>query len=129
MSLDRYKSLLKSSFKFNEPTISAHIPKPNDSDYERGFITRYFIQKINDKSSPIMEVDSKTFSRLVGNVFYSTTSIRWKISGVTETVYNSSGDIKYKSVSESNRLSVKFVEKDMPNLKLYLPNLLQFYKE
>ena len=76
-----------------------------------------------------MEVDSKTFSRLVGNVFYSTTSIRWKISGVTETVYNSSGDIKYKSVSESNRLSVKFVEKDMPNLKLYLPNLLQFYKK
>ena len=45
-----------------------------------------------------------------------------------ETVYDEDGSIVNKSVSESNRISINLQSKKIPNLKLYLPNLLQFYK-
>jgi hypothetical protein len=32
----------------NIPTINAHIPTPTEFDYKRGFIERYFVQKVND---------------------------------------------------------------------------------
>ena len=39
------------------------------------------------------------------------------------------GNLINKSVKESNRVSLRLTSKKIPNLKLYLPNLLQFYKK
>lgn len=119
-NLDRYKRILKGSHKFKEPKIKTFVPKPTDDDYLRGYITRYFVQKVNDKSSPIYEVNSDNFSKINNNTFYIGVSIKWKIT--------QKSSFEIKTLSESNRNSIKTVLEVMPNLKLYLPNLLQFHK-
>lgn len=119
-NLDRYKRILKGSYKFSEPKIKTFVPKPTDVDYLRGYITRYFVQKVNDKNSPIYEVNSDNYTKINNNTFYIGVSIRWRISmkNILET----------KTISESNRKSIQTALDSMPSLKLYLPNLLQFHK-
>ena len=124
--IDRYKQLTKSPLK--DEVIKAHIPSPNENDYTRGFILRCFIQKTNDKGSPIYEVSPNSISKYKINPLYTVAELKWRISGPKTTQYNSIGDILDKSVSESNRIAIKLVSHLIPNLKLYLPNLLQFYK-
>ena len=59
MDINRYKQIAKnqSRVRYN---IETHIPTPSNKDYVRGYIKRYFVQKVNDKGSPIYEVDSST---------------------------------------------------------------------
>ena len=56
----RYSQIVKRTPK--EISISAYLPVLKDVDYRRGFVKRYFIQKTNDKSSPIYEISSNTSS-------------------------------------------------------------------
>ena len=128
MSIDRYRQVVKGGYKFKEPKFKTSVPKPTESDYSAGFIYRYFAQKTNDIKSPIFEVDLKNFSKLNSNPYYIVTSIKWRISGNLEPIYDNFGNIKYKSVADSNRLSIMSVQNDIKNLKLYLQNLLQFHK-
>jgi hypothetical protein len=124
--VDRYKQLVKSPIR--EEIIKTHIPTPSDSDYSRGFIRRCFVQKTNDKGSPIFEISQSNIGKYKANPLYTAVELKWRISGPTETKYNNIGNITDKSVSESNRIAIKLVSDLIPNLKLYLPNLLQFYK-
>jgi hypothetical protein len=128
MSINRYKQVVKGGYQFNAPKFKTTVPKPTEDDYSVGFIYRYFAQKTNDISSPIFEIDIKNFRKLNSNPYYVVTSIKWKISGNLQPIYDDMGNIKYKSVADSNRLSIRTVERDIKNLKLYLPNLLQFHK-
>ena len=124
--LDRYKQLVKSPIR--EEIIKTHIPTPTDSDYGRGFIKRYFIQKTNDKGSPIYEVSTNNIGKYKANPLYIAVELKWRIKGPKQTQYDDVGNITDKSVSESNRIAIKLVADKIPNLKLYLPNLLQFHK-
>ena len=127
MSKNRYNSINK------KPDIglkiNTHIPTPTEKDYKRGYVNRYFIQKTNDKGSPIYEVKSTSLGSYSRSPFYTTCSLKWRLKGPNETKYNNTGDIIDKSFSESNRIAIKLVSYKIPNLKLYLPNLLQFYKK
>jgi hypothetical protein len=127
MDINRYKKIAKNKprVRYN---VETHIPRPNDKDYNRGYINRYFVQKLNDKGSPIYEVNNKIKSYYNSKPQFSTVSIRWRISGPKSAEYDSKGNVIDKSVSESNRIAIKLNVDKIPNLKLYLPNLLQFYK-
>lgn len=128
MDINRYKQIakIKSRVRYD---IDAHIPIPSDKDYKRGYIKRYFVQKVNDKGSPIYEVQSTTRNYYNTKAQFVTTQLKWRISGPIEQQYDSTGTIIDKAVSESNRVAIKLVSDKIPNLKLYLPNLLQFYKK
>lgn len=126
--IDKYNELSKSKNKRNYSKVKTHIPTPSELDYKKGFIKRYFCQKTNDKGSPIFEVDSIQYSKYKNNPFYVVVFLRWRIKGPKETQYDDKGNILDKSVSESNRIAIRLVADKIPNLKLYLPNLLQFYK-
>ena len=127
MDINRYKQIAKnqSRVRYN---IETHIPTPSNKDYVRGYIKRYFVQKVNDKGSPIYEVDGSTKNYYNSKPQFSTTQLKWRVSGPTEQTYDSTGTIIDKAVSESNRIAIQLVAHIIPNLKLYLPNLLQFYK-
>lgn len=125
-NLNRYNQIIKSPIR--DESIKTYIPNPNDNDYQKGFVRRCFVQKTNDKGSPIYEVSSTNVSKFKVNPLYTAVEIRWRIRGPKETQYNDVGDITDKSVSESNRIAIRLVADKIPNLKLYLPNLLQFYK-
>lgn len=128
MDINRYKQIAKNKPRVRYD-IDTHIPMPSDKDYKRGYIKRYFVQKVNDKGSPIYEVLSKTRNYYATKAQFITTQLKWRISGPIEQTYDSTGNIVDKAVSESNRIAIKLVSDKIPNLKLYLPNLLQFYKK
>lgn len=111
-----YNRLNKNLDIFNIPDIVTHIPTPQNNDYERGYIKRYFIQKTNDKNSYVYEVDSDTYTEFNTTPFYITQYLKWRLSGTPE------------EVRESNYKSVKLASKKMKALMMYLPNYLQFYK-
>jgi hypothetical protein len=127
MDINRYNKISKSKprVKYN---VETHIPIPKDKDYTRGYIRRYFVQKLNDKGSPIYEVNNTLKSYYSSKPQFSTVELRWRISGPKTPEYDSKGIVIDKSVSESNRIAIKLHANEIPNLKLYLPNLLQFYK-
>jgi len=94
--------------------INTYCPTPSDIDYKNGFIVRYFAQKTNDKSGYIYELNETSNLALSFNPFYTTISIRWKISGTDD------------EIKESNFKSVQIGMKKIPLLIKYLPNYLQF---
>jgi hypothetical protein len=126
--LDSYNKLVKPTTSLPNDSFDTHIPTPSKIDYSRGYISRYFMKKVNDINSPIFEIDSKTYLRFQTNPLFSRCSLKWRISGPKETQYRENGDVFDVSVSESNRRAIKLVYEKIPTLKLYLPNLLQFYK-
>lgn len=117
MDIDRYKDIVNLQSEFNQISITTYIPSPIDEDYKRGYITRYFVQKANDKSSVIYEIRKKTISKFSSNSFYIVASLDWRIKG--EPI----------DVKKSNSESVRIASATIPKLSLYLPNLLQFHKK
>jgi len=127
--VDRYNKLTAGKYDLGvNKKVKTHIPKPTEFDYKKGYLVRYFCQKTNDKGSPIYEVNSNQFSTYKSNPYYEVVSLRWRIRGPKNAEYDNGGNILDKSVSESNRIAISLVKNKIPNLKLYLPNLLQFYK-
>jgi len=125
-SIKRYNQIVKQTPK--DIKILTYIPSPTDIDYRRGFIKRYFVQKTNDKGSPIYEISKRDINKYKTNPLYTSVDLRWRIKGPKETQYDDEGNVSDKAVSESNRVAIRLVADKIPNLKLYLPNLLQFYK-
>ena len=125
-NIDRYNQLNKKPKTASK--IITYVPKPTESDYQRGFIRRYFIQKLNDRLSPVYEVDYERFGNYKSDPYFSSVTLKWRISGSKESRYDNNGIVVDKSVSESNRIAIQLVSDKIPNLKLYLPNLLQFHK-
>ena len=125
---DSYKKLLgKKGIKTSVP-ISAYIPSPSEIDYKRGYIRRFFAQSTNDKTSPIIEISSDSFNRFSRSTLYRTVTLRWRIKGPLEPVFNLNNEITDKGVRESNKVAIRIASEKIKNLKLYLPNFLQFYK-
>lgn len=127
--IESYNKLLgKKGVKTSIP-IKAYIPNPKDVDYKRGFIRRFFAQRSNDKKSPIIEISSDSFNRVGRSNLYRVVTIRWRIKGPKQMIFNKKGEVVDKGVGSSNKKAIELVSSDIPNLALYLPNLYQFYKE
>jgi len=123
-----YKDLIadKTFYSLNIPLTL--VPSPSENDYTRGFIQRFFIQKANDANGFIYEVNLETYDEIKDNPFWLKATIRWRISGPLDIVYDANGLIIDKGVSNSNKASISIGAEIIKNLGLYLPNILQFYK-
>jgi hypothetical protein len=104
------------------------VPEPAETDYEIGFIRRYFCQKSNDANSYLFEIDENEFRRLSESPFWVVTDIKWRISGPIERIYKDDGSLADIGVISSNKAAIAFGVFTIKNIGLYLPNLLQFYK-
>jgi hypothetical protein len=116
MDLERYNKILSNKREFKQVNIIPSIPSPNDTDYKRGYIVRYFVQKVNDSTAPVYEVSSKLHSTFINNSFYNVVSLDWRLIGSVE------------QIKDSNSKSVKLASEKMKAILLYLPNYLQFAK-
>jgi hypothetical protein len=112
----RYASVAKLGQEFSPKKIAAYIPTPQDIDYQRGYIVRYFIQKANDRDSKIFEVDEYAFAKFTNSPFHTAVQVDWRLLGSTD------------DIRQSNMKTINFVRKEMPALKMYLVNYLQFSK-
>jgi len=117
-----------SSNIFNLNTPQTIVPSPASSDYELGFIMRYFVRRANDLNGFIYEIDEHTFESYKDKPFWLIAELKWRIAGPLDVVYKSNGDIDDRGVVNSNKTSIMYTSKVLPNISLYLPNILQFYK-
>ena len=116
MDLNRYKNIIKLPTQYKSIKIVTYLPAPNEFDYKKGYITRYFLQKANDFDSPIYEVKQNAMMKYSNNSFYTVVSLDWRLVGTNE------------EIKKSNSASLKLVSVKVPKIALYLPNLLQFHK-
>jgi len=120
VSVTKYRKLAKES---GQSTIGVytnklvtHIPSPEEKDFKKGYITRYFAQKANDESSYIFEIDKDNYGELITNPFFLTVKLNWRLTGTIE------------QIRESNSKSVTLASNTLKSISLYLPNKLQFHK-
>lgn len=113
----RYNRINNNLSEYKLPEIITHVPNPNNDDYKRGYIKRYFIQKANDATGYIYEIDSFGFLNFKISPFFNVIVIHWRISGTQD------------EIRESNSKTIKIGMQTIPSLHLYLPNTLQFSKQ
>ena len=117
ISAFKYNKIKIDILEYKLPNIITNVPNPTEDDYKIGYIQRYFIQKANDNTAYIYEVDSSNFLDFQLSPYFKTSIIRWRISGSTD------------EIRESNSKSIKIGMKEISSLHLYLPNTLQFSKQ
>ena len=111
-----YNELVKGSGKtlIKNQIIKSYLPMPTYSDYRKGYIVRYFTQRINDENSIIYEISENDYLKFLSDTFYTTVNIDWRLAGGLQII------------KDSNAKSVKLGSKKMKALMFYLPNYLQF---
>lgn len=111
-------------FVINPPPT--YVPNPQEEDYDRGYLRRYFVRKTNDPNGIIYEVDSDIYEKMIENPFWKGTSIRWRLDGPLDSIIED-GKITDRGVIESNRASIGLGKMVLENLGNYLTNLKQFH--
>lgn len=87
----------------------SYYPKPIQSDYDLGYIDRYFLKRQNDKGY-IMEISPSEYASINnGTALYDTTfletqQIRWKLTGALNTVRLGQYDIRAGIIDTNKRL-------------------------
>lgn len=112
----KYNKLNRKSLIYRPNQVKTYVPKLVEADYLRGYVYRYFVRITNDSSTPILEVSSREYSKLLSNPFYIGAKVRWRLTGNDD------------EVRDSNRIAIRLASDKIKNLSLYLPNLLQFHK-
>ena len=109
---------------FNMFLPSTYLPKPDKSDYEYGFITRYFVSKRNQQQ--IIETSAKDYN-VVNEAYFLKTKLDWQISGRKNNLYE--GKMLVDSgVQENNILQVNLAKPKMPGIETVLNNPIQFWQ-
>ena len=123
-----YKNIANNLELFTVQIPQTIVPTPTISDYSVVFIRRYFCQRANDENGNVFEIDEETFGDLKTNPFWKVGDVKWRIAGPLDIVYKNDGRIDDMGVRTSNRAAMSLAVKDIKNISLYLPNILQFYK-
>ena len=117
VSVTEYKKLKNNLSEFSLPDIITYRPTPAETDYLRGYIRRYFIQRANDNTGYIYEISANSFTQYSISPHFTVVMINWRIKGTNE------------EISDSNSKSIRIGMESIPSLHLYLPNTLQFSKQ
>jgi hypothetical protein len=124
-----YDDLMKNKSLYTLAIPKTTVPIAADTDYDTGFIERYFTQKANDVTGIIHEIDKDTYNGYLKNPYWISVKMRWRITGPLETTYNMNGGVDDIGVKKSNTKSIQIVAEKLKNISLYLPNLLQYYRK
>lgn len=115
----------KKSSKTPEVSYVPYLPNPQNEDYIRGYIDRYFIKRINGDADTIVELSENDYNSLINNSLYQNIKIRWKISGPKEDIL-SNPELPIYGIESTNRRTLERASTQMPTLPRYLKNLMQF---
>jgi hypothetical protein len=122
---DNIKTLdVTKSITPNPSTIS-----PTNSDIKRGWMERYFAQKVNDDS--FLELSKKDFGKVgtdmgLDSILWQKFKIRWKITGPTVDIKKPDGSIKEAGIENTNRRTILIASDKYPSIKTYITNYREF---
>lgn len=125
-----YKNLMNSNVIIGTQTITALTSfKPTQENYSDGYITRYFLKKVNEDL--IYEVDDIQYFDQLRNVIdvhlYDGAAVKWYITG--ETVDTVNGSTTTLGVITKNRKAIKDAEPIVPGISKLITNLLEYYED
>lgn len=123
-----YKDVAPDLSQFEIKYPKTIVPVPEESDYNRSYLLRYFTRKANDEYGHVFELDEDTYDEYLENPFWISTSLKWRIAGPLYTTYNENGTIKDIGVIAGNKASLSKASINIKNISLYLPNLKQYYR-
>jgi len=107
--------ILKNNIFTNLKKHKAIVPsksRPTEKDYEKGYMLRYFIQKVNDRKQ-LFEISQKTFDEFqqkYDSSLYQKDSLMWTLEG---------------NVRKTNKLMLERYSKNYP----YIKNLFSILNE
>lgn len=99
-------------------------PQPVSSDYQKGYIIRYFTKKINNKGY-VTEISESGYNDIVNGTaqfdisMYQVTTILWKISGPLHTITISQYDVR-EGIVETNQRLTSAAEKNFLGITDYI---------
>lgn len=96
----------------------------NQSDYDNGYVYRYFVQKIND--ADVIEVSSENYNIISKNLFIKVI-VTWALIGPERNVYVN-GKLYEQGVYEKNLQELNVAAKTMPDIKKIVTNYTQYCK-
>lgn len=105
-------------------TPATYKPILTQQDYENGYITRFFVGKIN--YFDIFETNNKEYN-LANSIYYNKVKVDWKITGPEFNVYNGK-ILQTAGVVNYNLLSINEARVYIPNIQLVLNNPKQFWR-
>lgn len=115
------------SLKYIQPT--AHSVIVTKSDIRNGYITRYFIKKINNET--IIEINRTQYDAwsqdVIEKKMYVATSLTWYISGAIEDT--TSGVVNIPGVITKNQKQVKYANRNLIGLSSKLTNFTEYYTD
>ena len=123
-----YKDLVKNREAFSLKNPKTIVPTPSANDYASAYLVRYFLQRVSDVNGFVYEVGLPEYEEYFPNPYWISVSMRWRISGPLNVVYDSNGNLIDKGVIESNKSSLSITSLKIKNISLYLPNIKQFHK-
>ena len=118
-------------FKLILPDPPSYFVQPTESDYQRGYFTRYFTKKINDKGiSTIREIDQQTYSKINSNskdydsYMWKTAESKWVLTGsINDTVV---GGVVKKGVRNANYNLILRASQLVEGLEYFVTDYTQF---
>ena len=123
-----YKDLVANKDTFTLKAPNTIVPIPTNNDYADAYIVRYFVQRVSDVNGFVYEVALSEYEEYLENPYWIVVSMRWRISGPLNVVYDANGKLIDKGVIESNKASLSITSLKIKNISLYLPNIKQFHK-
>lgn len=113
-----YRNLTNVKITGNDKTPYYNPIFPTEEDYNNGTFFRYFSNRVNSSPKDIIEIDLNQYSDVSKNILYLTTKIDWRIS-----------KFSIQDVIIFNTDSIRRGESEIPGLKHYLKNPIEYYKK
>tara|TARA_Y100001963_G_C6695398_1_gene406717 strand:- start:470 stop:919 length:450 start_codon:yes stop_codon:yes gene_type:complete len=131
---DKYDKILKDKgYKRGAEYAQLFTPEPEDEDYKRGSIFRYFARQANSRTATITEIDKEQYESWhkpdsgLDKQFYIVSIVKWRVSGPLQGYTADDGTYR-KGVLEGNQDSVLLAEETMPGISLQLQDYIKFWK-
>ena len=129
-SSSKSTSLAAIGYKGSAPSTSNtthYLPTPTAEDYTKGYIFRYFIQRVNGDVSTVRELSKDDYTAMLKDPLYNRVTFTWRISGELFDRPLPNG-MKLPGVAGFNYATVQLASKTLPDIAGYLTNPSQFYK-
>jgi hypothetical protein len=96
----------------------SELKEVKQSDYDNGYIYRYFYRQANDRNSLIKEISESEYNKILNYFLYKVLKIKWKIIGDEDIAKNIN-----KKISETANKTLVGIN------KLLERNLLLYWKD
>lgn len=102
----------------------SHYPVVTESDYSRGYFTRYFVKRTNQRGY-VMEISETEFENIRNGTatydisFYQTVSVIWKLTGPLRSKRVSQYQVR-EGIVDTNKRLVESTSRNFPGLKEFI---------